>query len=108
MNNGLGGGGGHGGKGGDGLYKGSHVEGGQKYGSTYLPCELGSGSGDDSLGGSTAGGGIIGITISDVAFNNSLFIFTQIGVNRYQVFMKLREDDLESVYLELLLKLLYF
>lgn len=62
LSNGLGGGGGHGGKGGDGFFNGSYVEGGIKYGSGYLPCELGSGSGDESLGASTAGGGIIGMT----------------------------------------------
>ncbi|MQM12790.1 hypothetical protein Taro_045709 [Colocasia esculenta] len=59
LGNGVGGGGGHGGKGGNGFYNGSYVDGGIAYGSAYLPCELGSGSGDDSLGASTAGGGII-------------------------------------------------
>ncbi|XP_015899506.2 uncharacterized protein LOC107432822 [Ziziphus jujuba] len=57
--NGLGGGGGHGGSGGDGYYNGSFVEGGVTYGDADLPCELGSGSGNDSLAGATAGGGII-------------------------------------------------
>ncbi|XP_078432105.1 uncharacterized protein LOC144703731 isoform X2 [Wolffia australiana] len=59
LSNGLGGGGGHGGNGGDGFFNESFVEGGVKYGSAYLPCELGSGSGDETLGSSTAGGGII-------------------------------------------------
>lgn len=57
--NGLGGGGGHGGKGGDGYYDGNFIEGGVSYGDADLPCELGSGSGNDSLAGATAGGGII-------------------------------------------------
>ncbi|XP_008805792.1 uncharacterized protein LOC103718651 [Phoenix dactylifera] len=56
---GLGGGGGHGGKGGDGFYNGTFVEGGIAYGNADLPCELGSGSGNDSTTTSTAGGGII-------------------------------------------------
>ncbi|KAF8388896.1 hypothetical protein HHK36_025577 [Tetracentron sinense] len=59
LSNGLGGGGGHGGKGGDGYYNGSFIEGGDAYGNADLPCELGSGSGNDSLAGSTAGGGIV-------------------------------------------------
>lgn len=59
FNNGLGGGGGHGGKGGEGYYNGSFVDGGVTYGDADLPCELGSGSGNDSLAGATAGGGII-------------------------------------------------
>lgn len=56
---GLGGGGGHGGRGGDGYYNGSFIDGGSAYGDADLPCELGSGSGNDSLAGATAGGGII-------------------------------------------------
>ncbi|XP_022749889.1 uncharacterized protein LOC111299144 isoform X3 [Durio zibethinus] len=59
LNNGLAGGGGHGGKGGEGYYDGSFIEGGVSYGDADLPCELGSGSGNDSLAGATAGGGII-------------------------------------------------
>ncbi|KAL1808836.1 hypothetical protein ACET3Z_025826 [Daucus carota] len=59
LSNGFGGGGGHGGKGGDGYYNGSVIEGGITYGNADLPCELGSGSGNISLPGSTAGGGII-------------------------------------------------
>ncbi|KAM7493377.1 hypothetical protein LguiB_027986 [Lonicera macranthoides] len=51
-------GGGHGGKGGDGCYNGSScIEGGMSYGDADLPCELGSGSGNDSS--LTAGGGIL-------------------------------------------------
>ncbi|XP_058073877.1 uncharacterized protein LOC131222728 isoform X2 [Magnolia sinica] len=59
LSNGFSGGGGHGGKGGDGYYNGSFIEGGVAYGNADLPCELGSGSGNDSLGGSAAGGGIV-------------------------------------------------
>ncbi|KAF6164272.1 hypothetical protein GIB67_010242 [Kingdonia uniflora] len=59
LNSGIGGGGGHGGNGGDGYYNGTFAEGGIAYGNANLPCELGSGSGNDSLNGSTAGGGII-------------------------------------------------
>jgi len=58
--NGIGGGGGHGGYGGDGYYNGNFIEGGTTYGDVDLPCELGSGSGNDSIAGATAGGGIIG------------------------------------------------
>lgn len=57
--NGIGGGGGHGGYGGDGYYNGNFIEGGTTYGDVDLPCELGSGSGNDSIAGATAGGGII-------------------------------------------------
>lgn len=57
--NGLGGGGGHGGRGGDGYYDGKFAVGGAVYGDADLPCELGSGSGNNSLPGSTVGGGII-------------------------------------------------
>ncbi|WOK97014.1 hypothetical protein Cni_G05722 [Canna indica] len=59
LENGLGGGGGHGGKGGDGRQEDVIVKGGIAYGDADLPCELGSGSGNDSLSFSTAGGGII-------------------------------------------------
>ncbi|XP_077212654.1 uncharacterized protein LOC143847765 isoform X1 [Tasmannia lanceolata] len=59
LSNGLSSGGGHGGKGGDGYYNGTIIKGGVAYGSADLPCELGSGSGNDTLAGSTAGGGIL-------------------------------------------------
>ncbi|KAE9464472.1 hypothetical protein C3L33_03589, partial [Rhododendron williamsianum] len=59
LSNGLGGGGGHGGKGGSGYYNGSAIEGGVAYGNADLPCEHGSGSGNDSLPDATSGGGII-------------------------------------------------
>ncbi|RVW40643.1 hypothetical protein CK203_079211 [Vitis vinifera] len=42
--NGAGGGAGHGGRGGSGLFHGRVSEGGDKYGSAELPCELGSGN----------------------------------------------------------------
>ncbi|OIV96634.1 hypothetical protein TanjilG_28491 [Lupinus angustifolius] len=59
ISNGIGSGGGHGGKGGDACYNDNCVEGGISYGSAILPCELGSGSGNGSSAGTTAGGGII-------------------------------------------------
>ncbi|KAL8128611.1 hypothetical protein V2J09_017766 [Rumex salicifolius] len=59
LSNGHGGGGGHGGRGGKGYSSGAFVDGGVSYGNANLPCELGSGSGNTSLPGSTAGGGII-------------------------------------------------
>lgn len=75
LSNGFGGGGGHGGKGGDGYYNGSVIEGGITYGNADLPCELGSGSGNISLPGSTAGGGIIGKFFDLVLMSASLFEF---------------------------------
>lgn len=57
---GAGGGGGHGGIGGDGSLSGLKTLGGQTYGNSELPCELGSGGGNPGLSSSTAGGGIIG------------------------------------------------
>ncbi|KAH6774219.1 ephrin type-B receptor [Perilla frutescens var. hirtella] len=59
LGNGLGSGGGHGGQGGMGCYNDSCIEGGASYGDADLPCELGSGSGNDSLAMSTAGGGVL-------------------------------------------------
>ncbi|OAE22834.1 hypothetical protein AXG93_496s1300 [Marchantia polymorpha subsp. ruderalis] len=53
------GGGGHGGKGGRGYFNGSVAEGGIEYGDQSMPCELGSGSGNSSVGLVTSGGGII-------------------------------------------------
>ncbi|KAL8504009.1 hypothetical protein ACS0TY_022659 [Phlomoides rotata] len=57
--NGLGSGGGHGGRGGMGCYNGSCIDGGVSYGDANLPCELGSGSGNDSLSMSSTGGGVL-------------------------------------------------
>ncbi|KAJ6994791.1 hypothetical protein NC653_017555 [Populus alba x Populus x berolinensis] len=59
LSNGIGSGGGHGGKGGSACYNGSCVDGGVSYGDAELPCELGSGSGEENSSVSTAGGGII-------------------------------------------------
>ncbi|KAG5030118.1 hypothetical protein AAZX31_05G210200 [Glycine max] len=75
--NGIGGGGGHGGYGGDGYYNGNFIEGGSTYGDVDLPCELGSGSGNNSLAGATAGGGIIVMgslehSLSSLTLNGSL------------------------------------
>ncbi|KAK7319925.1 hypothetical protein RJT34_04654 [Clitoria ternatea] len=75
--NGIGGGGGHGGNGGDGYYNGNYIEGGTAYGDVHLPCELGSGSGNKSLAGATAGGGIIVMgslehSLSSLTLNGSL------------------------------------
>lgn len=59
--NGAGGGAGHGGRGGSGLFHGRVSEGGDKYGSAELPCELGSGTeGPNESYGHVAGGGMIG------------------------------------------------
>lgn len=63
LDSGIGSGGGHGGKGGPGCFNNSCIKGGVSYGNAEMPCELGSGSGNGSLGGSTAGGGIIGMFI---------------------------------------------
>lgn len=78
LSNGITSGGGHGGKGGAGCYNGSCVEGGISYGNADLPCELGSGSGNDTSANSTAGGGIIGklllLVISRGSFNAILIL----------------------------------
>ncbi|KAL6530380.1 hypothetical protein OROHE_014733 [Orobanche hederae] len=59
LSNGLGSGGGHSGRGGMGCYDDTCVSGGVSYANANLPCELGSGSGNDSLEISTAGGGTL-------------------------------------------------
>lgn len=64
---GLSGGAGHGGRGGDAYYNGTYMGGGLTYGDADLPCELGSGSGNWSLPGATAGGGILGELSNDVS-----------------------------------------
>ncbi|KAL6517054.1 hypothetical protein OROHE_018014 [Orobanche hederae] len=56
---GLSSGAGHGGRGGKAYYEGTYVRGGIAYGDSELPCELGSGSGNESLPGATTGGGVI-------------------------------------------------
>lgn len=53
-------GGGHGGRGGAACRNGTCIDGGMPYGNADLPCELGSGSGNNTLFGATVGGGIIG------------------------------------------------
>lgn len=59
--NGAGGGAGHGGRGGSGTFNGMLSEGGKRYGSADLPCELGSGTeGPHDSNGHVAGGGMIG------------------------------------------------
>lgn len=60
LSNGIGSGGGYGGKGGIGCNNETCIDGGISYGDANLPCDLGSGSGNDSVAGSTAGGGILG------------------------------------------------
>ncbi|KAH6818003.1 MraZ [Perilla frutescens var. frutescens] len=58
--NGAGGGAGHGGIGGSGFFNGILSEGGQRYGSADLPCELGSGTeGHNQSDGYVAGGGLV-------------------------------------------------
>lgn len=58
---GAGSGAGHGGRGGSGFFNGVLSEGGQRYGSADLPCELGSGTeGHNESDGYIAGGGLIG------------------------------------------------
>ena len=74
LDNGTGSGGGHGGKGGLGCYNGSCVEGGILYGNSELPCELGSGSGNESSADSTAGGGVIGKAFGSFFFHGHIFM----------------------------------
>ncbi|XP_075522952.1 uncharacterized protein LOC142555760 [Primulina tabacum] len=58
--NGVGAGAGHGGRGGSGFFNGITSEGGCKYGSADLPCELGSGTASiNKSDGYVAGGGMI-------------------------------------------------
>lgn len=61
LSNGVGSGGGYGGTGGYGCYGGTCIEGGLPYGDADLPCQLGSGGGNDSIADSTAGGGVLGV-----------------------------------------------
>lgn len=72
---GIGSGGGHGGKGGAGCYGNICIQGGISYGNKEMPCELGSGSGNDSSGGSTAGGGVIGELDCRKSARVSFYIF---------------------------------
>ncbi|KAI3804675.1 hypothetical protein L1987_26398 [Smallanthus sonchifolius] len=59
LSNGIGSGGGYGGTGGYGCYGGTCIEGGLPYGDADLPCQLGSGGGNDCIADSTAGGGVL-------------------------------------------------
>lgn len=78
---GAGGGGGHGGRGGDGVLSGAKFVGGQTYGNSELPCELGSGGGNPGLGSSTAGGGIIGAYLSNLMWTHlSSYLITLVQV----------------------------
>ncbi|KAJ0601687.1 hypothetical protein HanIR_Chr03g0131581 [Helianthus annuus] len=77
LSNGIGSGGGYGGTGGYGCYGGTCIEGGLPYGDADLPCQLGSGGGNDSIADSTAGGGVLVIgslehSISSVSVDGSL------------------------------------
>lgn len=76
LGGGLGGGGGYGGRGGDGSYNQTRAEGGVPYGNLNLPCFIGSGSGNDSIGHSTAGGGIVGkiCNFMNLCFYHKIFI----------------------------------
>ncbi|KAK1417918.1 hypothetical protein QVD17_27054 [Tagetes erecta] len=77
LSNGIGSGGGYGGTGGYGCYNGTCIDGGLPYGDADLPCQLGSGGGNDSIAHSTAGGGVLVIgslehPISNVNVDGSL------------------------------------
>ncbi|KAM0070543.1 hypothetical protein Hdeb2414_s0001g00014361 [Helianthus debilis subsp. tardiflorus] len=77
LSNGIGSGGGYGGMGGHGCYNGTCIDGGFPYGDADLPCQLGSGGGNDSIADSTAGGGVLVIgslehPISSVSVDGSL------------------------------------
>lgn len=77
-------GGGYGGKGGEGCFNNNCVAGGISYGEADLPCELGSGSGNDSLASFSSGGGIIGefiVCMFYFHFETSIQINTQLLLN---------------------------
>ncbi|KAK9065546.1 hypothetical protein SSX86_014947 [Deinandra increscens subsp. villosa] len=96
LSNGIGSGGGYGGTGGYGCYDGNCIKGGLPYGDADLPCQLGSGGGNDSTADSTAGGGILVIgslehPISSVSVDGSLTADggsygDKTGSNPYEVF----------------------
>ncbi|XVF49069.1 hypothetical protein PTKIN_Ptkin03bG0239400 [Pterospermum kingtungense] len=96
LNNGLAGGGGHGGKGGKGYYDGSFIEGGVSYGDADLPCELGSGSGNDSLAGATAGGGIIVMGSLEHSLS-SLSVYGSLRADGESFGESIREHDRRTV-----------
>ncbi|KAL8209856.1 hypothetical protein R6Q57_006588 [Mikania cordata] len=77
LSNGIGSGGGYGGTGGYGCYNGTCTNGGLSYGDADMPCQPGSGGGNDSIVDSTAGGGVLVIgslehPISSVSVDGSL------------------------------------
>nr|GMC58868.1 uncharacterized protein LOC109186463 isoform X3 [Ipomoea batatas] len=88
---GLSGGAGHGGRGGDAYYNGTYMGGGLTYGDADLPCELGSGSGNWSLPGATAGGGILVMGSLEHSLS-SLTVYGSIQVNGESFGKFIRED----------------
>ncbi|RAL37158.1 hypothetical protein DM860_004080 [Cuscuta australis] len=88
---GLSGGAGHGGRGGDAYFNGTYVGGGLTYGDADLPCELGSGSGNSSLQGATAGGGIL-VMGSLEHHLSSLAVYGSIQANGESFGKFIRED----------------
>ncbi|KAJ0491311.1 hypothetical protein HanIR_Chr12g0562491 [Helianthus annuus] len=90
------GGGGHGGRGGNGYYNNSMiVEGGDTYGDADFPCELGSGSGNDSLGGATAGGGIILMGSLERSLS-SLYIYGSVTADGESFGENMRKQNVNS------------
>ncbi|XP_076911612.1 uncharacterized protein LOC143569627 [Bidens hawaiensis] len=90
------GGGGHGGRGGNAYYNNSLVvEGGGTYGDADFPCELGSGSGNDSLGGATAGGGIIVMGSLEHSLS-SLYIYGSLTADGESFGENIRKQNVNS------------
>ncbi|KZV42014.1 hypothetical protein F511_14328 [Dorcoceras hygrometricum] len=94
MSNGLGSGGGHGGRGGMGCYNDSCIEGGISYGDANFPCELGSGSGNDSLDIS-AGGGILVMGSLEHPLTN-LFVEGSVTADGDSIGEKLQQENASS------------
>ncbi|KAL6511381.1 hypothetical protein OROHE_020463 [Orobanche hederae] len=69
---GLSSGAGHGGRGGKAYYEGTYVRGGIAYGDSELPCELGSGSENESLPGATTGSGVIDHSLSRLVVHGEI------------------------------------
>lgn len=91
------GGGGHGGRGGNGYLNDSMiVEGGVAYGDADFPCELGSGSGNDSLGGATAGGGIIVMGSLEHSLS-SLYIYGSLTADGESYGQNIRKQDVNTI-----------
>ncbi|KAM0020816.1 hypothetical protein Hdeb2414_s0025g00671221 [Helianthus debilis subsp. tardiflorus] len=96
LSTGPSGGGGHGGRGGNGYYNNSMiVEGGDTYGDADFPCELGSGSGNDSLGGATAGGGIILMGSLERSLS-SLYIYGSVTADGESFGENMRKQNVNS------------